>query len=122
MRIDSFTTLRLPAAPPTALQAGAPGTRAATVTTGAAAGNTAAASASPQTLHLIRLTLDSDLYAYTGCRDLVDHSRLPAGRTFRLKPCTPFAQFKGMVEDELGVPAAQQRYWLWQARENGTCR
>ena len=41
---------------------------------------------------------------------------------FRLPKKTTFKKFKALVAEELGVPVARQRYWLYSPRRNKTSR
>lgn len=43
-------------------------------------------------------------------------------QSFRVQKQTKFADFKLQVEQELGIPVANQRYWLWAKRQNHTYR
>ncbi|KAG1662438.1 hypothetical protein FOA52_004019 [Chlamydomonas sp. UWO 241] len=74
----------------------------------------------------LKLATDSDIAAQVGVSgsffDLCNHAKLPTEHIFRLKKNIRFPEFKLMVEQQLGVPVAAQRYWTWEMRENQSFR
>ncbi|XP_024640800.1 ubiquitin carboxyl-terminal hydrolase 13 [Medicago truncatula] len=58
--------------------------------------------------------IGNDLYF-----DLVDLDKV---RSFRVQKQASFNVFKENVAKEFGIPAQFQRFWLWEKRENHTCR
>eukprot|EP00798_Chlamydomonas_sp_ICE-L_P022133 gene22133-29195_t len=74
----------------------------------------------------LKVATDADLKQQIGsagqCFDLVNHDNLPASNIFRIRKNLKFTDFKATVAEKLGIPLESQRYWTWQARENGTYR
>ncbi|CAI7812546.1 unnamed protein product [Closterium sp. NIES-53] len=71
---------------------------------------------------IIKVSRDEDLFNQIGRDqffDLVDHERV---RSFRVAKQMRFLEFKALVEKEVGVPVAGQRFWLWARRQNHTYR
>lgn len=75
---------------------------------------------------IIKVVTDEHVAAHVcslaeGPFELVDAN---AAHAFKLRTpkSQPFAEFKRTVEATCGVPVAQQRYWTWAKRENGTHR
>lgn len=70
----------------------------------------------------LKVATDEDFRKQVGTTrhfDLVDADKV---LSLRLKKQTKFSAFKEMVAERLGVPVAQQRYWTWNKRSNGTYR
>ena len=69
----------------------------------------------------VRVAMESDLREHTKTNvfDLVNHDQV---KNFRVKKEMRFSDFKALVEEELQVPVAAQRYWLWAKRQNQTFR
>lgn len=71
---------------------------------------------------IIKVARDKDMREQIGNSihfDLVDHEKV---HSFRVQKELPFSQFKETVAQELGVPAAGQRFWVWAKRQNHTYR
>jgi len=74
----------------------------------------------------LKLATDADVAAHVGQAgvyfDLVNHNKLPAEHIFRLKKNIRFPEFMQMVQEKLKVPVADQRFWIWETRDNGSFR
>jgi ubiquitin carboxyl-terminal hydrolase 7 len=73
---------------------------------------------------VVRCARDDDIAARVCARglaafDLVDHDTVTS---IRVERGAPFSTFKELAAQQLGVPVAQQRWWLWAKRQNGTFR
>ena len=70
----------------------------------------------------IKVAVDGDFKSQIGNDihfDLVDHEKV---KSFRVQKQTPFINFKQQIEDELGIPIKNQRFWMWAKRQNHTYR
>lgn len=72
----------------------------------------------------VRIVTDKDLAAQVGTTvnfDLVDFTN-PDVLSLKISKQEKFSVVKAQVAERLGIPEAEQRYWMWAARENQTYR
>ena len=71
----------------------------------------------------VKVVRDSDLAKQIGndvVFDLLDYHKVQTLCTMRWD--MPFKELQLRVEQEMGVPLGNQRYWFWSFRQNGTYR
>uniref|UniRef100_A0A7S2Z4X2 ubiquitinyl hydrolase 1 n=1 Tax=Chloropicon laureae TaxID=464258 RepID=A0A7S2Z4X2_9CHLO len=72
----------------------------------------------------VKIATDKDMAGQIGQQthfDLVDFEN-PDITKLRVPKQAHFSEVKAQVENALGIPARQQRFWMWAARENATYR
>ncbi|GAQ84171.1 Ubiquitin carboxyl-terminal hydrolase [Klebsormidium nitens] len=71
---------------------------------------------------LIKVATEEDIRAQIGTTTHFDLVNYDSIKVHRVKKQTPFQDFKAQIAEELGIPVALQRYWVWAKRQNKTNR